>query len=131
GGAIGQAGPAAVGAAIACPDRPVLALIGDGAAMYTNQFLWTAARERLRVVTVVYANRTYGILDLEYRRLGINQPGPRAASLFDLGNPGLDWPSLAAAQGLPGVRAATCDEFADALRTALSTPGPYLIEACV
>ncbi|HEX7035525.1 MAG TPA: acetolactate synthase large subunit [Pseudomonadales bacterium] len=131
GGAIGQAGPAAVGAAVACPDRPVLALIGDGAAMYTNQFLWTAARERLRVVTVVYANRSYGILDLEYRRLGINQPGPRAASLFDLGNPALDWPSLAAAQGVPGVRAATCEEFADAVRSALATPGPYLIEACV
>lgn len=131
GGAIGQAGPAAVGAAIACPDRPVLALIGDGAAMYTNQFLWTAARERLNVVTVVYSNRSYGILDLEYRRLGINRPGPRAASLFDLGDPALDWPALAAAQGVPGTCAATCEEFADAMRTALTTPGPYLIEARV
>jgi acetolactate synthase-1/2/3 large subunit len=79
----------------------------------------------------VYSNRSYGILDVEYRRLGINQPGPRAASLFDLGNPPLDWPALAAAQGVPGARASTCEEFADALRTALATEGPYLIEARV
>jgi acetolactate synthase-1/2/3 large subunit len=105
GGAIGQAGPVAVGAAVACPERPVFALIGDGAAMYTNQFLWTTAREQLKVITVIYSNRSYGILDVEYRRLGINQVGARAASLFDLSGPDLDWTAMAQAQGVPGPAA--------------------------
>jgi acetolactate synthase-1/2/3 large subunit len=131
GGAIGQAGPVAVGAAVACPERPVFALIGDGAAMYTNQFLWTTAREQLKVITVIYSNRSYGILDVEYRRLGINQVGARAASLFDLSGPDLDWTAMAQAQGVPGVRARTCGEFAAAVQTALDTPGPHLIEAQV
>ncbi len=131
GGAIGQAGPAAVGAAVACPDRPVFALIGDGAAMYTNQFLWTAAREGLDVTTVIYSNRRYGILDVEYRRLGINQVGARAASLFDLSSPDLDWAAMARAQGVPGVRAETSEAFVAALREAIEEPGPHLIEARV
>jgi acetolactate synthase-1/2/3 large subunit len=131
GGSIGQAGPAAVGAALACPDRPVIALIGDGAAMYTNQFLWTAAREGLNLIAVIYGNRSYGILDVEYRRLGINQVGARAASLFDLSRPTLDWVALAQAQGVSGARAATAEEFAAALRSALEAGGPHLIEAAV
>lgn len=131
GGAIGQGGPAAVGAALACPDRTVFALLGDGGAMYTNQFLWTAAREQLKVVTVVYRNRRYGILDVEYRRLGINEVGERAASLFDLSKPDIDWVALAASQGVPGARADTCEDFAAALGRALASDGPYLIEAVV
>lgn len=131
GGAIGQGGPAAVGAAIACPGRTVFALIGDGGAMYTNQFLWTAAREGLRIVTVIYANRRYGILDTEYRRLGINEVGARAASLFDLSRPDIDWVAPARAQGVPGQRADTCKAFAAALGEALAGSGPYLIEALV
>jgi acetolactate synthase-1/2/3 large subunit len=131
GGAIGQGGPAAVGAALACPERTVFALIGDGGAMYTNQFLWTAAREQLRVVTVIYCNRKYGILDTEYRRLGINDVGERAASLFDLSRPDIDWVAMARAQGVPGRRADTCEAFAAALGDALSSDGPYLIEASV
>jgi acetolactate synthase I/II/III large subunit len=131
GGAIGQAGPAAVGAALACPGRKVLALIGDGGAAYTHQYLWTAARERLDVITVIYGNRRYGILDTEYRRLGINDVGARAASLFDLGNPDIDWVSLARGFGVPGARAETCEEFAAAFERALAAPGPSLIEAAV
>jgi acetolactate synthase I/II/III large subunit len=99
--------------------------------LYTNQFLWTAARERLDVVTVIYSNRSYGILDTEYRRLGINQVGERAASLFDLGNPDLDWVAMARAFGVPGTRADTGESFTAALRGALATPGPSLIEAAV
>jgi acetolactate synthase-1/2/3 large subunit len=131
GGAIGQAGPASVGAALACPDRQVLALIGDGGALYTHQYLWTAAREGLDIVTVIYSNRSYGILDTEYRRLGINEVGERAASLFDLGRPDIDWVSLAAGFGVPGARANSCESFAAALREALARPGPSLIEAQV
>lgn len=131
GGSIGQGGPVAVGAALACPERRVLALLGDGGAMYTNQFLWTAARERLDLITVIFSNRSYGILDVEYRRLGINQVGAKAASLFDLSRPDLDWVALAAAQGVPGARADSCETFAAALRTALERSGPSLIEARV
>ncbi len=129
GGSIGQGGPVAVGAAVACPDRPVFALLGDGGAMYTNAFLWTAAREKLNITVVIYSNRSYNILEVEYRRLGVNDVGERAASLFDLSGPDIDWVGLASAQGVPGARAATCEAFAAALAQAADTDGPFLIEA--
>ncbi len=129
GGSIGDGGPVAVGAAVACPERPVFALIGDGGAMYTNQFLWTAAREGLNIVTVIYSNRQYNILEVEYRRMGVNDIGATAASMFDLSNPEIDWVRLAESQGVPGSRAATCEEFDAALGRALAEGGPYLIEA--
>ncbi len=129
GGSIGQGGPAAVGAAIACPGRRVYALLGDGGAMYTNTFLWTAAREQLDITVVIYSNRAYNILEVEYRRLGVNEVGARAGSLFDLSGPAIDWVGLAAAQGVAGARAATCEDFAAALEQAEATPGPFLIEA--
>ena len=131
GGSIGDGGPVAVGAAIACPERPVFALVGDGGAMYTIQYLWTAARESLNIVTVIYSNRQYNILEVEYRRMGVNDIGATAASLFDLSNPDIDWVGLAAAQGVPGARAATCEEFDAALCRALAEGGPYLIEAVI
>ena len=129
GGSIGQGGPAAVGAAIACPERPVFALLGDGGAMYTNQFLWTAAREQLDLVAVVFSNRQYNILEVEYRRLGINDIGERAASLFDLSRPDIDWVALAEAQGVSALKATTCEEFDAGLTGALAAGGPHLIEA--
>ena len=129
GGSIGDGGPVAVGAAVACPDRPVFALLGDGGAMYTNQFLWTAAREGLNIVTVIYSNRQYNILEVEYRRMGVNDIGATAASMFDLSNPEIDWVRLAESQGVSGSRAATCEEFDAALGRALAADGPYLIEA--
>jgi len=131
GGSIGQGGPVAVGAALACPERQVFALLGDGGAMYTNQFLWTAARERLNLITVIFSNQSYGILDVEYRRLGINEVGAKAASLFDLSQPSIDWVALARAQGVPAQRAESCEAFAAALREALARGGPGLIEAVV
>ncbi|MEM7079781.1 MAG: acetolactate synthase large subunit [Pseudomonadota bacterium] len=131
GGSIGQGGPVAVGAAVACPDRPVFALLGDGGAGYTLQYLWTAARENLNIVTVIYSNRTYHILDTEYRRLGVNNIGERAASLFDLSNPSIDWVSLAGGYGVPGRRVQTAEDFAVALDDGMRTEGPYLIEAVV
>ena len=131
GGSIGQGGPAAVGAAVACPDRPTFALLGDGGAMYTNQFLWTAAREQLNLISVIFSNRQYNILEVEYRRLGINEIGDRAASLFDLSRPDLNWVALAEAQGVAGARATTCEEFDDAVTAALAAGGPHLIEALI
>ena len=131
GGSIGQGGPVATGAALASPGRQVFALLGDGGAMYTNQCLWTQAREGLDVITVIYSNRSYGILETEYRRLGINEIGDRAASLFDLSRPAIDWVALARSMGVPASRAETCDEFATALTRAVASEGPALIEAVV
>lgn len=131
GGSIGQGGPVAVGAAVACPDRQVIALLGDGGAGYTLQYLWTAARENLNIVTVIYANRAYNILEVEYQRLGINSIGDKAASLFDIGNPDLDWVALANGYGVQAKRASTADEFTLALEEGLRHDGPYLIEATV
>ncbi len=129
GGSIGQGGPAAVGAAVACPDRPVFALLGDGGAGYTIQYLWTAARERLNIVTVIFSNRSYNILDVEYRRLGVNTVGEKAASLFDLSNPDIDWVKLAGGYGVPGRKTASAEEFVAALEEGMNIEGPYLIEA--
>jgi acetolactate synthase-1/2/3 large subunit len=132
GGAIGQGLPLAAGAAIACPDRPVVALESDGSAMYTISALWTHARQGLDVTTVIFSNRSYAILAMELERVGA---GPAEAardaarSLLDLSRPTLDFTALAAGMGVPAVRAATTGEFAADLSHALAEPGPHLIEA--
>lgn len=131
GGAIGQGLPAAVGAAIACPDRPVLALCGDGSAMYTLQALWTMARERLDVIAVVFNNRSYAILNVELQRVGAQGSGDKARSQLDLDHPGLDFVQMSQGLGVPAVRASTAEEFVAALEHALRTRGPHLIEAAV
>jgi len=131
GGAIGQGLPTAVGAAIACPDRPVLALIGDGSAMYTLQSLWTMARERLNVTSVIMNNASYAILNVELQRVGAQGQGPKALSQLDLNNPGLDFVQMSFGLGVPAVRATTAEAFTAALENALRTPGPHLIEAVV
>ena len=129
GGAIGQGLPVATGAAVACPDRPVLSLEGDGSAMYTIQSLWTQAREGLDVTTVILANRSYAILDFELSRVGAEARGPAAEELFGIGRPDLDFVGLAAGMGVPGVRVDDARAFTAALREALAEPGPRLIEA--
>ncbi|MBT4162517.1 MAG: acetolactate synthase large subunit, partial [Gammaproteobacteria bacterium] len=129
GGSIGWALPQATGAAVACPDRPVLALIGDGACMYTNQAFWTQAREGLDVTTVVFNNAKYGILETEYLRLGVNEIGERAADLFDLSRPSIDFVKVAESMGVPGRAVSTAEDFSSALAAAFVEPGPHLIEA--
>lgn len=135
GGAIGQGLPNAVGVAIACPDRPVLALVGDGSAMYTIQALWTMAREKLNVTTIVLNNRSYAILNVELQRIGAtgdgNGAGEKARAQLELGHPGLDFVRMGAGMGVHAVRATTADELVDALDYALRAPGPHLIEAVV
>jgi acetolactate synthase-1/2/3 large subunit len=128
GGSIGIALPLAVGAAIACPARRVLCLTADGSGMYTAQALWTMAREGLNVTTLVFANHTYAILQREFAGLGVGAPGPRAAELFNIGRPDLDWVHLAKGMGVPGSRVTTLDAFAKALREGFETDGPTLIE---
>ena len=128
GGSIGMGPACAVGAAVACPGRPVIDFQGDGGAMYTVQSLWTQAREQLHVVTLVCANRSYRILQVELGRAGVAQPGPQARALTDLSGPSIDWVQLAGGMGVPAVRVETAEELAPALRRALAEPGPQLIE---
>lgn len=128
GGSIGMGGPLATGAALACPGRPVFALLGDGGALYSLQALWTQARESLPVITLIYNNRRYNILDHEYRRLGINEVGPRAESLFDLSRPDVDFLALAKGFGVPAVRVSEGPALAEAIGRALAAGGPQLLE---
>jgi len=129
GGAIGQGLPTATGAAIACPDRRVIALQADGSGMYTFQALWTQARESLNVTTVLCSNRAYRILQIEAARAGNPEPGRQARSLTELQPPEIRWTELARGLGVPGVRVETADDLVRQLSRALSEPGPSLIEA--
>ena len=131
GGSIGQCLPCALGVAVACPDRPVFAVSGDGSAMYQVQSLWTAARERLNITVVIIANRGYQILHHELRAQGASEPGRNARAMFDIEDPLLDWVAMAAGHGVPGIRVDTEEEFEAALATAARTDGPFLIEAAV
>jgi acetolactate synthase-1/2/3 large subunit len=128
GGAIGQGLPCATGAAIACPDRQVIALQADGSGAYTVQALWTQARENLDVVTLLCSNRAYRILQVELGRAGIAEPGPAAKSLTDLSRPNLDWVSLAQGFGVPASRVGTADELNRELEIGFTESGPRLIE---
>ncbi len=129
GGAIGDGLPMAVGAAVACPDRPVLAVQADGSAMYTIQALWTMAREQLDVTVVICNNGAYAILAGELANVGATAGGERAGRLLDLGSPSLDFAALATGMGVPGQRVTTAPELAAAVRRALAEPGPHLVDA--
>ena len=131
GGSIGQGMPAATGAAIAAPDRPVLSLEADGSALYTIQALWTQAREQLNVTTVLINNAAYAILRMELARTAAGQAGERAARMLDLSGPTPDFTQLSAGLGVPATRVTTAAELDRALRLAYAEPGPHLIEAIV
>lgn len=131
GGAIGQGLPNAVGAAVACPERPVIALIGDGTAMYTIQSLWTMAREQLDVTAVIFNNASYSILNVELERVGAASAGDKAKSQLDLHGPVLDFARLGQGMGVHSVSVSSAEEFSKALQYALNNPGPHLIEAMV
>jgi acetolactate synthase-1/2/3 large subunit len=129
GGAIGDGLPMALGAAIACPYRPVIGIQADGSAMYTISALWSYAREQCDVTTIICDNGSYAILEHELARVGARGDGKRAARLLDLRGPDLDFVALAAGMGVPASRATTTEELADQLRRALGEPGPHLIVA--
>ena len=129
GGSIGQGLPVAVGAAVACPHRKVIALEADGSGMYTPQSLWTMAREQLDVTVVILANRRYRILDIEFRRTGAGEMGPRASEMVDLTRPELDWVKVSEGLGVQAARTATVAEFAERFGAAMRQRGPMLIEA--
>ena len=129
GGAIGIGLPLAIGAAVAAPDRKVLSLNGDGSAMYTIQALWTMARENLDITVVIFANYTYRILNIEMQRTGAGEAGASARKLLDLGDPNIDFVSVAKGLGLPSVSCSTAEEFEKAFAGAMAQRGPMLIEA--
>jgi acetolactate synthase-1/2/3 large subunit len=133
GGAIGFGLPCAVGAAVACPDRKTICLEGDGSAMYTIQALWTMARENLDVTVIIFNNQKYSILELEFLRTGARGgvPGPKAASMLEIGSPEMDFVAMAKGMGVVASRATTADEFNQQFADAMAGSGPRLIDAMV
>jgi acetolactate synthase-1/2/3 large subunit len=129
GGSIGYSPPVATGAAIACPDRRTICLVGDGSAMYTIQALWSQARESLPVTTVVFANNTYNILKAEYSNMGAgDRPSAAALRMIDIDRPTIDWLAMGRSMGVPGVQVETAEDLARQLVAANGEPGPRLIE---
>ena len=128
GGSIGFGGPVAVGAAVACPDRKVICMIGDGSAMYTIQSLWTMARENLDVCVMIFSNRNYKILYSQLADVGAANPGPRAIDMLTLDRPTLQFTDLAKGMGVPAAKAHDLEELTKQLTYAMSTKGPYLID---
>jgi acetolactate synthase-1/2/3 large subunit len=128
GGSLGYGIPCATGAAIACPERPVIDLQADGSALYTVQALWTQAREGLNVTTLICSNRGYKILLMELHRAGITSYGPNTRRLTELANPSINWVKIAQGFGVPGVTVSTSEDLAREIDKALADPGPHLIE---
>jgi acetolactate synthase-1/2/3 large subunit len=131
GGSIGFSTPVATGAALACPERRVICMTGDGSAMYTLQSLWTQAREALNVTTIIFANRAYQILRTEYANMGFGEMGAKAQAMIDIDRPTIDWVALAKGMGVPGVSVTTAEDFHRALVRSCVEPGPMLIEVCL
>jgi acetolactate synthase I/II/III large subunit len=131
GGAIGQGLPVAIGAAIAAPHRPVIALQSDGSALYTISALWTMAREQLDITVVILNNHAYAILQLELMRVGASAAGPKAQSLLELSKPDIDFVAIAEGFGVPATRATTAEELATYFSAAIAEPGPHLMDAVV
>src|SRR6266702_3432197 len=128
GGSIGYGTPVATGAALACPDRRVFCMVGDGSAMYTIQSLWTQARENLNITTIIFANNSYAILKAEYANMGAGAPGERALSMIDIDKPRIDWLAMAKSMGVPAVAVETAEGFHKALIDSTGESGPCLIE---
>jgi benzoylformate decarboxylase len=123
-GGLGYGMAAAVGVAMGKPGRKVIALIGDGSAMYSIQALWSAAQWKLPITYVIVNNGRYEALYHFSKRFGLKKPVGT-----DL--PGIDFVQLAKAQGCEGVRVTKASELEPALRVALNAPGPTLVEVVV
>jgi acetolactate synthase-1/2/3 large subunit len=131
GGAIGYGMPCAVGAAVACPGRPVINFQADGSAMYTLQALWMQAREGLDITTLICSNRSYNILNIEIARAGVTTLGRYAQTLTDLTNPPIDWVQISKGMGVPAAAVDSCEALTKELKKALAEPGPHLIEMII
>ncbi|WP_425230266.1 acetolactate synthase large subunit [Sphingomonas sp.] len=129
GGSIGYGTPVATGAALACPDRRTICMVGDGSAMYTIQSLWTQAREGLPVTTIIFANNQYAILKAEYANMGAGATmGPQALAMIDIDRPTIDWVAMAKSMGVPGVQVDSVEALHAAMLRSFGGAGPSLIE---
>ena len=99
--------------------------------MYTLQALWTQARETVDVTTVIFANHSYAILNIELARVGVSNPGSKATSMLDLHNPELEWVKLASGMGVEASRATSVEELAAQFENAMKQRGPRVIEVVV
>ncbi|MFT5691733.1 MAG: acetolactate synthase-1/2/3 large subunit [Oceanicoccus sp.] len=128
GGSIGFGLPTSIGAAVACPDRKVVCLHGDGGAMYTIQSLWTMARENLDVCVVIFANRKYQILQVELSRVGAQSMTKKTLDMLDIGSPDMNFVQMSEGMGVRANRAESIEEFNQLYLDAMQTQGPCLIE---
>ena len=131
GGSIGYGTPVATGAALACPDRRVFCMVGDGSAMYTIQSLWTQAREGLNVTTIIFANHSYQILKTEFANMGFGAPGPQALAMSDLDKPRIAWVAIGTSMGDPSHRVTTAEDFHKSMVNSVREQGPVLIEVAL
>lgn len=129
GAAIGGGMPVSLGAAIACPDRKVVALQADGSGMYTNQTLWTIAHEKCDITIVILKNDSYAILNVELARVRVDEATPKMLSMLDLSQPSIDWVKIAEGMGVPAVAVDTAESFHAEFEQAMAQKGPRLIEA--
>ncbi|ARW47923.1 acetolactate synthase large subunit [Acetobacter senegalensis DSM 18889] len=132
GGALGWGMPAAVGASLGLGRDRVVSLVGDGAALYSPQALWTAAHEKLPVTFVVMNNREYNVLK-NFMRQQNNyisaQEGTYPA--MDIVDPQIDYQALARSMGVPSSRVTRAADIAPTLEAALATDGPTLVEIMI
>jgi acetolactate synthase-1/2/3 large subunit len=128
GGSIGQGLPCAVGAAAAEPRKRVLCLEGDGSSLYTIQSLWTMAREKQKVTTIICKNRAYSILRWEMERAGTT-PGPASLALTGLDNPEISYVKVAEGFGVEARAVNTAEALTEALAYSFNSTSPFLIEA--
>ncbi len=128
GGGIGWGLPAAIGVKLALPNRPVVALIGDGSAMYTIQGLWTAARENLKMVFIIINNYSYRILKQRTNAMKGFAAQHDNYVAMDLDKPRVDFVSVARGLGLTAHKATTLSDLGDLMEAALAADGPVLID---
>ncbi|WP_322069627.1 benzoylformate decarboxylase [Paraburkholderia bannensis] len=126
-GGLGYGMPAAVGAALARQGERVIALIGDGSSMYSIQAIWSAVQWQLPITFVILNNSRYAALQDFAPVFGFAKEDPVQGT--DL--PGLDFVTLAAGMGCAGVRVSEAAQLAGALREALASQGPALVEIVV
>lgn len=122
-GGLGHGLPAAIGVALARPDRPVLCLLGDGSAMYAVQGLWSAVHHGADVRFVIVNNGGYVALDHFAALFGIAAVGSKL--------PGIDFVGLATSQGMAAERVDDAADLDPAIRRLFDLPGPRLLEVIV
>ena len=130
GGSIGWGMPGALGVKLGAPDRPVVAVVGDGSAMWSNQSLWTAAHYHIPVTYVICANASYSQVKLMKHLLMGEQAKGRYLGM-DLVEPRIDFVQMAQAMGVHGQKVERPDDLKEALGLALGSGKPAVVEVCI